>query len=43
MKIAVLKFQCQFYNLNRTPKEKEETQKDLRDKITHVEEELRKT
>ena len=29
-------------NLSRTPKEKEQTQKDLRDKITYVVEELKK-
>ena len=28
---------------SRTPKEKKQTQKDLRDKITHVVEELKKT
>ena len=39
----VLEFQCYlYYSSSRTPKEKKQTQKDLRDKITHVVEELKK-
>ena len=40
----VLEFQCYlYYSSSRTPKEKKQTQKVLRDKITHVVEELKKT
>ena len=46
LKIAVGAGKSLNFNANfiiRTPKEKEQTQKDLQDKITHVVEELNKT
>jgi len=39
---SVLEFQCKPKRLSRTPKKKEQTQKDLRDKITHVVKEPKK-
>ena len=41
--LKVLEFQCQLYSLSRTPKKKEQTQKDPRDKITHFVKEPKKT